>query len=47
MVTICPDIWAFPDMGLILLTSGISINGHKRESYILVSGDIRDLHIWA
>ena len=26
-----------PDMGLILRTSGISINGHKWESYIVVT----------
>ena len=30
-------IWAFLDMGLILMTSGISIDGHKGESYILVT----------
>ena len=30
-------------MGLILMTSGISIYGHEGESYILVSEDIKDL----
>ena len=30
-------IWAFRDKGLILMTSGISIYGHKGESYILVT----------
>ena len=34
-------------MGLILMISGISIYGFKGESYILVSEDIRDIHIWA
>ena len=40
-------------MGLVLISSGISIYGHKMESYslisednILVSDDIRDLHIY-
>ena len=39
--------WAFPDMGLILMTSGISIYGHKGESYILVTAvsDITLTHI--
>ena len=35
--TIYVHIWAFQDMGLILMTSGNSIYGHKGESYMLVS----------
>ena len=46
MTTICPYMY-IPGMGLIMMTSGISIYGHKGESYILVREEISDLHIWA
>ena len=38
------QIWAFPDMGLLLVTSGITIYGHKGESY---NHWCLKLHVWA